>query len=56
MRDRLNVFEVKCMRSMSGVSHLDILNNEVVRMRICSMRELVLRLEKVLRLSRLEDG
>ena len=30
-RQKLNVFEMKCLRSMTGVSHLDRVRNEVVR-------------------------
>ena len=30
-RQKLNVFEMKCLRSMTGVSRLDRVRNEVVR-------------------------
>ena len=32
-RQKLNVFEMKCLRSMTGVSRLDRVRNEVVRAR-----------------------
>ena len=32
-RQRLNVFEMKCLRSITGVSQLDRVRNEVVRAR-----------------------
>ena len=32
-RRKLNVFEMKCLRSMAGVSRMDRVRNEVVRMR-----------------------
>ena len=40
-RQKLNLFEMKCLRSMTGVSQLDRVRNEVVRVR----RELTARYE-----------
>ena len=39
-RQRLNVFEMKCLRSMAGESRLDRIRNEVVRARIDVRKEL----------------
>ena len=39
-RQKLNVFEMKCLRSMTGVSRLDRVRNEVVRVRTGVRREL----------------
>ena len=39
-RQKLNVFEMKCLRSMTGVSRLDRVRNEVVRARTGVRREL----------------
>ena len=39
-RQKLNVFEMKCLRSMTGVSLLDRVRNEVVRARTGVRREL----------------
>ena len=38
-RQKLNVFEMKCLRSMTGVSWLDRVRNEVVRARTGVRRE-----------------
>ena len=32
-RQKLNVFEMKCLRSIAGVSRMDRVRNEVVRQR-----------------------
>ena len=32
-RQKLNVFEMRCLRSMAGVSRVDRVRNEVVRQR-----------------------
>ena len=42
-RQKLNVFEMKCLRSMTGVSQLDRVRNEVVRARTGVRRELAAR-------------
>ena len=42
-RQKLNVFEMKCLRSMTGVSRLDRVRNEVVRARTGVRRELAAR-------------
>ena len=42
---KLNVFEMKCLRSMTGVSQLDRVRNEVVRARTGVRRDLVARLD-----------
>ena len=39
-RQKLNVLEMKCLRSMTGVSRLDRVRNEVVRARTGVRREL----------------
>ena len=44
-RQKLNVFEVKCLRSMTGVSRLDRVRNEVVRVRTGVRRELAARVD-----------
>ena len=44
-RDKLNVFEMKCLRSMTGVSRLDRVRNEVVRARTGVRRELAARVD-----------
>ena len=44
-RQKLNVFEMKCVRSMTGVSRLDRVRNEVVRARPDVGRELVARVD-----------
>ena len=41
-RQKLNVFEMKCLRSMTDVSQLDRIRNEVVRARTGVRRELAL--------------
>ena len=42
-RQKLNVFEMKCQRSMAGESRLDRIRNEVVRARTGVRRELAAR-------------
>ena len=44
-RQKLNVFEMKCLRSMTGVSWLDRVRNEVVRARAGVRRELAARVD-----------
>ena len=44
-RQKLNVFEMKCLRSMTGVSRLDRIRNEVVRARAGVRRELATRVD-----------
>ena len=44
-RQKLNVFEMKCLRSMTGVSRLDRVRNEVVRARTDVRRELAARVD-----------
>ena len=44
-RQKLNVFEMKCLRSMIGVSRLDRVRNEVVRARTSVRRELAARVD-----------
>ena len=44
-RQKLNVFEMKCLRCMTGVSQLDRVSNEVVRTRTGVRRELATRHE-----------
>ena len=44
-RQKLNVFEMKCLRSMTGVSWLDSVRNEVVRARTGVRRELAARVD-----------
>ena len=44
-RQKLNVFEMKCLRSMTGVSWLDRVKNEVVRARTGVRRELAARVD-----------
>ena len=44
-RQKLNVFEMKCLRSMTGVSWLDRVMNEVVRARTGVRRELAARVD-----------
>ena len=44
-RQKLNVFEMKCLRSMTGVSWLDRVRNEVVRVRTGVRRELAARVD-----------
>ena len=44
-RQKLNVFEMKCLRSMTGVSWLDRVRNEVVRARTGVRRELAARVD-----------
>ena len=44
-RQKLNVFEMKCLRSMIGVSRLDRVMNEVVRTRTGVRRELAARVD-----------
>ena len=39
-RQKLNVFEMKCLRSKTGVSRLDRVRNEIVRARTGVRREL----------------
>ena len=42
-RQKLNVFEMKCLRSMTGIHRLDRVRNEVVRARTGVRRELAAR-------------
>ena len=44
-RQKLNVFKMKCLRSMTGVSQLDRVRNEVVRARTGMRRELAARVD-----------
>ena len=44
-RQKLNVFEMKCLRSMTGVSQLDRVRNGVVRVRTGVRRELAARVD-----------
>ena len=44
-RQKLNVFEMKCLKSMTGVSLLDRVRNEVVRTRTGVRRELAARVD-----------
>ena len=44
-RQNLNVFEMKCLRSMTGVSRLDKVRNEVVRVKTGVRRELAARVD-----------
>ena len=44
-RKKLNVFEMKCLRSMAGVSRLDRLRNEEVRERTGVRKELDTRVD-----------
>ena len=44
-RQKLNVFEMKCLRSMTGVSRLDRVRNEVVRARTGVRRKLAARVD-----------
>ena len=44
-RQKLNVFEMKCLRSMTGVSRLDRVRNEIVRARTGVRRELAARVD-----------
>ena len=44
-RQKLNVFEMKCLRSMNGVSRLDRNGNEVVRARTDVRSELAARVD-----------
>ena len=54
-RQKLNVFEMKCLRSMTGVSRLERVRNEVVRARTGVRREMAARVDmNVLRCG--EDG
>jgi hypothetical protein len=39
-RRRLNVFEMKCLRGMAGVTLWDRINNDVVRLRTGMVRRL----------------
>ena len=60
-RQKLNVFEMKCLRSMCGVTRLDRLRNEEVRERTGVRKELAERVDaNVLRwfghVERMEDG
>ena len=48
-RQKLNVFEMKCLRSMTGVSRLDRVRNEVARARTGVRSELAARVMNVLR-------
>ena len=59
-RQRLNVFEMRCLRSMAGVSRIDRIRNEVVRERTGVGKELAARVDRnVLRwfghVERMED-
>ena len=44
-RQKLNLLEMKCLRSMTGVSQLDRVRNEVVRARTGVRRELAARID-----------
>ena len=57
-REKLNVFEMKCLRRMTGVSRLDRVRNEVVRATTGVRRELAARVDmNVLRwFGRGDDG
>ena len=44
-RQKLNVFEMKCLRSMTGVSRMDRVRNKVVRARTGVRRELAARVD-----------
>ena len=44
-RQKLNVFEMKCLRSMTGVSQVDRVRNEEVRIRTGVRRELAARID-----------
>ena len=44
-KQKLNMFEMKCLRSMTGVSRLDRVRNEVVRARTGVRRELAARVD-----------
>ena len=44
-RQKLNVFEMKCLRSMTGVSRLDRVRNEVVRARTGVRRDLAAKVD-----------
>ena len=44
-RQKLNLLEMKCLRSMTGVSQLDRVGNEVVRARTGVRRELGARVD-----------
>ena len=44
-RQKLNVFEMKCLRSITGVSRLDRVRNEVARARTGVRRELAARVD-----------
>ena len=44
-RQKLNVFEMKCLRSMTSVSQVDRVRNEVVRVRTGVRRELATRVD-----------
>ena len=44
-RQKLMCFEMKCLRSMTGVSRLDRVRNEVVRARTGVRRELAARVD-----------
>ena len=50
MRHRLNVFEMRCLRSMCGVTIMDRERNEHIRRRVGMVHELTARVdESVLR-------
>ena len=44
-RRRLNVFEMKCLRSMTGVSLMDRIRNEEVRRRVGIEKDLAARVD-----------
>ena len=44
-RQKLNLLEMKCLKSMTGVSQLDRVRNEVVRVRTGVRRELAARVD-----------
>ena len=44
-RQKLNVFEMKCLRSMAGVSRVDRVRNEVVREQTGVRRDLAARVD-----------
>ena len=44
-RQKLNVFEMKCLRSMTSVSRLDRVRNEVIRARMGVRKELATRVD-----------
>ena len=45
-RQKLNVFEMRCLRSMAGVTRLDRIRNEEVRRRMGVGRELAAQVDR----------